>query len=80
MKTIVAGAVFFIGLSVVSCRKHHDVVSSEVKNDTAANSARDIYLWYNNIPSTFDAHSFTDPNGVMQAYGPLVKSPVFNRR
>lgn len=65
MKTIVAGAVIFIGLSVVSCRKNHDVVSSEVKNDTAVNYAREIYLWYNNIPGTFNAHDFSDPDGVM---------------
>lgn len=78
MKTIVAGAVILIGLSVVSCRKDHDVVSSEVKNDTAANYARDIYLWYNKIPGTFNAHSFTDPNGVMQGIRAFSTEPGFN--
>lgn len=78
MKTIVAGAVILIGLSVVSCRKDHDVVSSEVKNDTAANYARDIYLWYNNIPGSFNAHSFTDPNGVMQGIRAFSNEPGFN--
>jgi hypothetical protein len=78
MKTIVAGAVILIGLSVVSCRKDHDVVSSEVKNDTAANYARDIYLWYNNIPGSFNAHSFTDPNGVMQGIRAFSTEPGFN--
>jgi carboxyl-terminal processing protease len=78
MKTIVAGAVIFIGLSVVSCRKNHDVIGSEVKNDTAANYARDIYLWYNNIPGTFDAHEFSDPNGVMQGIRAFSEEPGFN--
>lgn len=78
MKAIVAGAVVFIGLSVVSCRKNHDVVSSEVKNDTAANYARDIYLWHNNIPLTFNAHSFSDPNGVMQGIRAFSTEPGFN--
>jgi hypothetical protein len=78
MKTIVAGAVIFIGLSVVSCRKEHDVVSREVKNDTAANYARDIYLWHNNIPGSFDAHNFSDPNGVMQGIRAFSSEPGFN--
>lgn len=78
MKSIVASTVIFIGLSVVSCRKNHDVVSSEVKNDTAANYARDIYLWHNNIPGSFNAHNFTDPNGVMQGIRAFSSEPGFN--
>src|SRR5689334_18708422 len=78
MKAIVAGAVVFIGLSVVSCRENHDVISSEVKNDTAANYARDIYLWHNNIPGTFNAHNFSDPNGVMQGIRAFSTEPGFN--
>jgi carboxyl-terminal processing protease len=78
MKTIVAGAVIFIGLTMVSCKKHHDVVSSEVKNDTAANYARDIYLWYNKIPATFDAHHFSDPNGVMEGIRAFSSEPGFS--
>jgi len=78
MKTIVAGAVIFIGLSVVSCRKNYDVVSREVKNDTAANYAREIYLWYNKIPGTFDAHGFSDPDGVMQGIRAFSAEPGFS--
>lgn len=78
MKTIVAGAVIFIGLSVVSCRKNHDVVSSEVKNDTAVNYAREIYLWYNNIPGTFNAHDFSDPDGVMHGIRAFSEEPGFS--
>ncbi|WP_205514268.1 S41 family peptidase [Longitalea arenae] len=78
MKTIVAGAVILIGLSMVSCKKDHDVVSSVVKNDTAANYARDIYLWYNRIPPGFDAHGFSDPNAVMEGIRAFSEEPGFN--
>jgi hypothetical protein len=77
MKTIVAGAIIF-GFALASCRKNHDMVSSEVKNDTAVNYARDIYLWHNNIPATFDAHMFSDPNGVMQGIRAYSAEPGFN--
>jgi hypothetical protein len=78
MKTIVAGAVIFIGLIMISCKKNHDVVSSEVKNDTAVNYAREIYLWYNKIPATFDAHNFSDPNGVMEGIRAFSAEPGFS--
>jgi carboxyl-terminal processing protease len=77
MRTIVAGAII-IGVTLVCCKKHHDVISSEVKNDTAVNVARDIYLWHNNIPASFDAHLFTDPNGVMQGIRAYSAEPGFN--
>jgi len=78
MKTIVAGAAIFIGLSLISCRKDHDAVSREVKNDTAANIARDIYLWYDHIPASFDAHTYTDPNGVMEGIRTFSSEPGFS--
>jgi len=77
MKTIVAGAII-IGFTLVSCRKNHDVVSSEVKNDTAANYAREIYLWHNNIPTSFNAHLFSDPNAVMEGIRAFSAEPGFN--
>src|SRR5687767_5971986 len=78
MKTVVAGLVLVIGFTAVSCRKNHDVVSSEVKNDTAVTYARDIYLWYNNIPTTFDAHNFSDPNAVMEGIRSFSEEPGFS--
>jgi carboxyl-terminal processing protease len=77
MKTVVSGLAFVIAFTVVSCKKNHDVVSSEVKNDTAATYARDIYLWYNNIPPTFDAHNFPDPNAVMEGIRTFSEEPGF---
>ncbi|OQP62101.1 hypothetical protein A3860_29560 [Niastella vici] len=78
MKTLVAGTAIFIGLTLISCRKEHDAVSREVKNDTAANIARDIYLWYDHIPSSFDAHTYTDPNGVMEGIRTFSSEPGFS--
>lgn len=78
MKTFVTGFAILIGFTLVSCKKNHDVVSSEVKNDTAATYAREIYLWYNNIPTTFDAHNFSDPNGVMEGIRAFSAEPGFS--
>lgn len=33
--------------------------------DSSLIYARDLYLWYNQIPSTFDAQSYADPNTIM---------------
>jgi hypothetical protein len=77
MKTIVAGAII-LGITLTSCRKNYVVVSSEVKNDTAANYARDIYLWHNYIPASFDAHNFPDPNAVMEGIRAYSEEPGFN--
>ena len=53
MKAIVAGLVVVIGFSLVGCKKHSGGVSREVLNDSTLTYARDIYLWYNNIPASF---------------------------
>ena len=77
MNTIVAGAII-MGITLASCRKNHDVISIEVKVDTTVNYARDIYLWHNNIPASFDAHMFTDPNAVMEGIRAYSDEPGFN--
>ncbi|AEW01322.1 hypothetical protein A4D02_31615 [Niastella koreensis] len=77
MKTIVAGAII-AGITLASCRKNHDVISSEVKVDTTVNYARDIYLWHNNIPASLDPHLFTDPNAVMEGIRAYSSEPGFN--
>ena len=78
MKAIVAGLVVVIGFTMVSCRKNHDVISVEVKNDTTVNYARDIYLWFDHIPASFEAHSYADPNGVMEGIRSYSVEPGFN--
>ncbi len=34
--------------------------------DSALLYARDIYLWYNQIPASFNAQSYSDPNTIME--------------
>ncbi|ULQ53874.1 S41 family peptidase [Flavihumibacter fluvii] len=47
------------------------VVSEADKvKDTALEIARDIYLWYDQIPSTFNPRTFADPDKVMQGIRP----------
>ena len=66
--------IIMLSLSVfISCQKNIDaggattptptpVASADDKlKDTALLDARDIYLWYNQIPSTFNPRSYADP-------------------
>ena len=57
-----------------SCKKNKDnpsvtptdstSVAAKVK-DSGLSIARDFYLWYSQIPSTFNAQSYADPNALM---------------
>lgn len=51
--------------------------TSAVK-DTAAMYAKDIYLWYNQIPSTFNGQSYADPNAIMEAIRQYSNEPGFS--
>jgi carboxyl-terminal processing protease len=41
--------------------------------------ARDIYLWYNNIPQSFNARSHDDANEIMEAIRPYSTEPGFSK-
>jgi carboxyl-terminal processing protease len=67
-----------------SCKKNKDVVmqadSSPVEDklkDTVVLNSKDIYLWYNQIPSTFNGRNFADPNAVMEAIRQYSIEPGF---
>ncbi|HKP33145.1 MAG TPA: hypothetical protein VJT83_10465, partial [Chitinophagaceae bacterium] len=45
--------------------------------DTTIGYTRDIYLWYNQIPSTFDAQKYADPDKIMTAIRAYSKEPGF---
>lgn len=51
-------------------------VEDKVK-DSALLYARDIYLWYAQIPSTFNPRSYADPNKIMEAIRPYSMEPGF---
>lgn len=78
MKAIVAGLVVALSCSVAGCQKHNDVVSNEVKNDSTLNDARDIYLWYNYIPASFNSRNYADPNAIMEGIRAYSQEPGFS--
>ena len=69
-----------------SCKKSNDAapgggggggtVRDKVK-DSAVDIARDIYLWYTQIPSGFNGQSYADPDKIMTAIRQYSKEPGF---
>ncbi len=58
----------------VSCKKNKDTVAppgvgitSDQLKDSAVLNARDIYLWYDQIPATFNGRNYEDPEKIMEA-------------
>ncbi|MET0242745.1 MAG: S41 family peptidase [Flavitalea sp.] len=51
-------------------------LADKIKDSTLAYS-RDIYLWYDQIPSTFDTKSYADPNELMVALRKYSKETGF---
>ncbi len=45
--------------------------------DTVLLYARDIYLWYNQIPAAFNPRTYADPDKIMQAIRPYSIEPGF---
>ncbi|MBZ5856263.1 S41 family peptidase [Flavihumibacter profundi] len=79
-----------IGLVLGACKKESsttstptpspggDTVSAADKvKDTSLLIARDIYLWYDKIPATFNPRAYADPDKVMQAIRPYSIEPGF---
>ncbi len=74
-------AVFF-----VSCKKDKDAAPPNPDNPTAEDKlkdsvllyAKDIYLWYKNIPNNFDARSYDGPNEIMEAIRKYSTEPGFS--
>ena len=79
MKHFLLSTTVFV-LLLTACRKNDSggggSVSDKVKDTTIA-YARDIYLWYNQIPNSFKARSYSDPNGIMQAIRQYSQEPGF---
>ncbi|MGZ3880865.1 MAG: S41 family peptidase [Flavisolibacter sp.] len=51
--------------------------SASAIKDTTIADARDLYLWYNQIPSTFNAQTYADPNAIMEAVRQYSNEPGF---
>jgi carboxyl-terminal processing protease len=76
-------SVFFI-----SCKKDDSVTPPTTPGQTSAADklkdsvllyARDIYLWYNNIPQSFNARGYDDANEIMEAIRPYSTEPGFSK-
>lgn len=80
--------IIFIGICSSSCKKNNGTTSpvqpidsstaAKLARDSALLASRDFYLWYNQIPSTFDAQSYADPNAVMVGIQAYSMEPGFN--
>lgn len=53
--------------------------SRDANKDTVLAYSRDIYLWYNQIPATFDAQSYSDPSKIMTAIREFSTEPGFTK-
>ncbi len=82
---IISAFLLFLS-SFLSCKKSKDSTpatpldSSQeavVARDSALIDARDFYIWYNQIPSTFNAQSYTDPSTEMVAIRAYSNEPGY---
>ncbi|MEP6597548.1 MAG: S41 family peptidase, partial [Ginsengibacter sp.] len=80
--------------SLISCKKAQDVsapvtttpqptpvvttTDPEKIKDSVLLYSKDVYLWYNQIPSTFNARSFADPIAIMTAIRQYSIEPGFS--
>lgn len=79
--------ILFAGI-FISCKKTKDnqgstpppsdstTLAAKAK-DSALIDSKDFYLWYNNIPSTFNDQSYADPNAVMVAIRAYSNEPGY---
>jgi len=78
---------FFAPMIVVlalmsSCKKDKGGAPPPPKDaikDTTIQYTRDIYLWYNQIPSSFNEQSYADPNKIMEAIRKYSAEPGFTQ-
>lgn len=53
-------------------------LSANALKDTTLAYSRDIYLWYNQIPATFNAQTYADPSAIMTALRQYSTEPGFS--
>jgi C-terminal processing protease CtpA/Prc len=85
MKLMLMGAILTVFF--ISCKKDDSAPPSNPTQPSAADKlkdsallyARDIYLWYKNIPENFNARSFEDPNAIMEGIRKYSTEPGFSQ-
>jgi carboxyl-terminal processing protease len=83
---------FAFSAGIISCKKDIPAVetappvasttpqaSGELVKDSALIDSKDIYLWNTQIPASFDARSYSDPDKIMQALRQFSNEPGFNQ-
>jgi carboxyl-terminal processing protease len=90
MKNRLAGGIVVALFLMASCKKNdlHDnltptptptpVASADALKDTALLYTKDIYLWYNQIPATFNARNYSDYDAIMTAIRQYSTEPGFS--
>lgn len=77
IKNLVFAAVV-IAMGAISCKKDKsDPNPNAAVNNEAWDYAKALYLWNKNLPSSFDATSYSDPNAVMEAIRKYSIEPGF---
>ena len=87
-------AIMFALISFIGCKKTQDVPAKPIPTptpipvavttdpekikDSALLYSKDLYLWYNQIPSTFDARSNADPVAIMTGIRQYSIEPGFS--
>ncbi|MEO6328788.1 MAG: S41 family peptidase [Ginsengibacter sp.] len=65
-----------------SCKKNNDVIlkpaaTGDELKDSSVIYSRDLYLWYNQVPATFNGKIYDDPNKIMEAIRQYSTEPGF---
>jgi carboxyl-terminal processing protease len=66
-------------VTATACKKNKDSNTSQADKikDTTIEYARDIYLWYDKIPASFNARSYSNANAIMEAIRAYSIEPGF---
>ncbi len=68
-----------LGTTFTACKKNKDSNTSQTDKikDTTIAYARDIYLWYDKIPASFNARNYSDQDAIMKAIRAYSIEPGF---
>ena len=70
---------------LISCKKNDNsnpqppATGGDKVKDSAVSYSRDIYLWYSQIPASFNGQSYADPNEIMTAIRSYSMEPGFSQ-
>lgn len=70
----------FVAVTLTACKKNKDSNTSQSDKikDTTIAYAREVYLWYDKIPASFNARNYSNPNAIMEAIRAYSTEPGFS--